>query len=50
MIFYKTQSKLKNLKHIKVMKINYLLLIILINTSIVIGQGTQALSPTKNQS
>lgn len=47
MIFYKTQSKLKNLKHIKVMKINYLLLIILINTSIVIGQGTQALSPTK---
>jgi peptidyl-prolyl cis-trans isomerase SurA len=29
------------------MKINYLLLIILINTSIVIGQGTQALSPTK---
>ena len=47
MIFYKTQSKLKNLKHIKVMKINYLFLIILINTSIVIGQGTQALSPTK---
>lgn len=47
MIFYKTQSKLKNLKHIKVMKNNYLLLIILINTSIVIGQGTQALSPTK---
>lgn len=47
MIFYKTQSKLKNLKHIKVMKINYLLLLILINTSIVIGQGTQALSPTK---
>ncbi len=47
MIFYKTQSKLKNLKHIKVMKINHLLLIILINTSIVIGQGTQALSPTK---
>ena len=47
MIFYKTQSKLKNLKHIKIMKINYLLLIILINTSIVIGQGTQALSPTK---
>jgi peptidyl-prolyl cis-trans isomerase SurA len=29
------------------MKNNYLLLIILINTSIVIGQGTQALSPTK---
>ncbi|OUW74636.1 MAG: peptidylprolyl isomerase [Flavobacteriaceae bacterium TMED204] len=29
------------------MKINYLLLLILINTSIVIGQGTQALSPTK---
>lgn len=47
MIFYKTQSKLKNLKHIKVMKINCLLLLILINTSIVIGQGTQALSPTK---
>lgn len=47
MIFYKTQSKLKNLKHIKNMKINYLLLLILINTSIVIGQGTQALSPTK---
>ena len=47
MIFYKTQSKLKNLKHIKIMKINYLLLLILINTSIVIGQGTQALSPTK---
>lgn len=47
MIFYKTQSKLKNLKHIKVMKINYLFLFILINTSIVIGQGTQALSPTK---
>ena len=47
MIFYKTQSKLKNLKHIKVMKINHLFLIILINTSIVIGQGTQALSPTK---
>ena len=47
MIFYKTQSKLKNLKHIKVMKINYLFLLILINTSIVIGQGTQALSPTK---
>tara|TARA_A100001015_G_scaffold101561_1_gene112819 strand:- start:295 stop:1686 length:1392 start_codon:yes stop_codon:yes gene_type:complete len=35
------------LKHIKIMKINYLLLLILINTSIVIGQGTQALSPTK---
>ncbi|MBL6644363.1 MAG: peptidylprolyl isomerase [Flavobacteriaceae bacterium] len=47
MIFYKTQLKLKNLKHIKVMKINCLLLLILINTSIVIGQGTQALSPTK---
>lgn len=47
MIFYKTQSKLKNLKHIKVMKINCLLLLILINTSIVIGQGTQALFPTK---
>ncbi|CAI8242057.1 MAG: Chaperone SurA [Flavobacteriaceae bacterium] len=47
MIFYKTQSKLKNLKHIKIMKINYLLLLILTNTSIVIGQGTQALSPTK---
>lgn len=47
MIFYKTQSKLKNLKHIKVMKINCLLQLILINTSIVIGQGTQALSPTK---
>lgn len=47
MIFYKTQSKLKNLKHIKIMKINYLLLLILINFSIVIGQGTQALSPTK---
>ena len=47
MIFYKTQSKLKNLKHIKVMKINCLLLLILTNTSIVIGQGTQALSPTK---
>jgi peptidyl-prolyl cis-trans isomerase SurA len=29
------------------MKINCLLLLILINTSIVIGQGTQALSPTK---
>ncbi|MCH1609509.1 MAG: peptidylprolyl isomerase [Flavobacteriaceae bacterium] len=29
------------------MKINHLFLIILINTSIVIGQGTQALSPTK---
>ena len=47
MIFYKTQSKLKNLKHIKIMKINYLLLLILTNTSIAIGQGTQALSPTK---
>lgn len=47
MIFYKTQSKLKNLKHIKIMKINYLLLLILINTSILIGQGIQALSPTK---
>lgn len=47
MIFYKTQSKLKNLKHIKVMKINCLLLLILINTSIVIGQGKQSLSPTK---
>ncbi|MFL2578226.1 MAG: peptidylprolyl isomerase [Flavobacteriaceae bacterium] len=29
------------------MKINYLLLLILINTSILIGQGIQALSPTK---
>ena len=47
MIFCKTLLKLKSLKHIKLFKITYLLVIILINTSILIGQGTQAVSPTK---